>query len=531
MSFFKKFLTPVTASVNTRNSFPKQEEKTDVRPTEPTVASCYEPTFNTFSHEPDDMAAVHTVVRTDAADETANAVHDSASDPIMQVFGTETPVFFKDEEADTTDTTDTTSIPDSTDNAATAEADEMEDYFFHTLHDEFTKAYKSGNPTATVSPFFPARPNLAAAEDVDDVPFDPISDDEPAKTAESGNEFVFARETAEKPATEPLAEAFTEPKAMSPAEPFTEPEAVSPAEAFTKPEACTESGDNSVESEPQEKSDKQTFEVRTAAVPLTVHEEQPVSDCFPTPRPVSTPGSVTVASFFDDRGVLIESENSKEVVAPVESLAFNIAINYQLSRNFIRFLRETITKKQFTFKYYLNSLSQAERNACLALADTLYEHGLMPYREKSGNIIKGTLSSAPRFINFINGDFLELYAKCVAIGVVRKMAEKYGCDYEFYHNMVISKGSQQHELDIVFRVGEHVFWGEIKSGNFNPDEYRKLGLFLGVVPDRLIILAANKSNDVAASISYFNECFCANISTFKSSLYRMIDNAFGKEEN
>lgn len=248
------------------------------------------------------------------------------------------------------------------------------------------------------------------------------------------------------------------------------------------------------------------------------------------PEPVSTGKEITVESFFAGKGVVIESYNGKEAVAPVESLAYSIAIDYPYNKHFIRFLRDTITKKMFDFKYHLNSLTLPERNAAFHLADMLCRNKLITNYEKLGSTIKGTLSSAPRFINFINGDFMELYAKSVAVGIVSEAASKLDCDFEFYQNMIIAKGAQRHELDIVFRVGEHVFWGEIKSGDFNPDDYRKIGLFLGMVPDRLILLAANEPNDVVTSVSYFNECFCANVGSFKSSLIRMIAKAFGKEE-
>ena len=240
----------------------------------------------------------------------------------------------------------------------------------------------------------------------------------------------------------------------------------------------------------------------------------------------------TIASYFSEKGFELLLPDTDEVIAPVESLAFTIAINYPQTKPFIRFIRDNITKKAFDFTYSLNSSSPAERSSIVALAEKLNEFGIISnwFHNKSTNTIKGSISSAPRSINFINGDFMEIYAKCVTVGALKKAAEKYNCDYEIYHNVEIVKDNKKHELDIVFRVGEHIFWSEIKSSKFDPDEYRKLGILMGVVPDRLIMLAADKSNDAVMGISYFYEFYCANINTFKGSLIEMIDNAFRKED-
>lgn len=240
----------------------------------------------------------------------------------------------------------------------------------------------------------------------------------------------------------------------------------------------------------------------------------------------------TISSYFSSKGFDLFLSNNDETIAPIESLAFTIAINYPNTKSFIRFIRDNITKKTFDFTYSLNASSPAEKTSIVSLAEKLNEFGIISnwFYNKSANTIKGSISSAPRCINFINGDFMEMYAKCVTVGTLKKAAEKYNCDYEIYHNVEIVKDNQKHELDIVFRVGEHIFWSEIKSSKFNPDEYRKLGILMGVVPDRLILLAADKSNDAVNSISYFYEYYCANINTFKNSLIEMIDHAFCKED-
>lgn len=90
----------------------------------------------------------------------------------------------------------------------------------------------------------------------------------------------------------------------------------------------------------------------------------------------------------------------------------------------------------------------------------------------------------------------------------------------------------KHELDIVFRVGENVFWSEIKSGKFSDfDCYRKLGVLMGVNPDRHILLTAEKSDEAAEVISWFYQFYVSNIENFKKKLEEMIDKAFEGGKN
>lgn len=238
---------------------------------------------------------------------------------------------------------------------------------------------------------------------------------------------------------------------------------------------------------------------------------------------------VTIKSYFQDKGIDIEFVSGNLPAAPVEALAFDIAASYPQTRVFIRFIRENITRKKFEFVYVLTSHTSHERSSIISLAEKLNENGLIAnlFYSKINNTLRGTISTAPRCTNFINGDFLEIYARNAAREVIEKAAEKYGCSYEFYHNVLIHKDAEDHELDIVFRVGDQIFWGEIKSGKFNPDEYRKLGIFMDFVPDKLILLAADKSHEAAESITFFYEYYCSNISMFKATLNNMIEKAIG----
>ena len=267
---------------------------------------------------------------------------------------------------------------------------------------------------------------------------------------------------------------------------------------------------------PTEKAPETETKAEPENLPVTETEKEPFS----------------IKSYFADKGIELTFYNGKEPVAAIESLAFTIAINYPRTKPFIRFLRDCIVRKSFDFTYALTSFSPADKSAIVSLAEKLDEYGLIAYRNKGiiSSSIKGTVSTCPKCINFINGTFLELYAKSVTTGVIKKAAAAYGLDYEIHNNVMIKKDDEEHELDIVFRIGRHVFWEEVKSANLDADKYRKIGILMGVIPDRLILLAAEKTNEAAAGISDLYDYYCANINTFKHSLTEMTEKALKEDK-
>ena len=235
---------------------------------------------------------------------------------------------------------------------------------------------------------------------------------------------------------------------------------------------------------------------------------------------------MTIESYFAKKNITIESSTKKATPPVISSLSFNIANLYSHTKPFIQYIRECITKKNFQFTFNIKSFSSVQQQKMTELAYMLDEHGILSmvhHDVKSANIY-GRISSAPNIINFITGGFLEIFTRCVAVNVLKTSAEIYNCDYEILTNVkIVNAAGEKHELDVVIRLGENVFIIEAKSGKFDPDHYRKVGKTLGFVPDKLLLLAADKAPDLCDSISYFYEYYTANIETFRNSLIAMIN--------
>lgn len=242
---------------------------------------------------------------------------------------------------------------------------------------------------------------------------------------------------------------------------------------------------------------------------------------------------VTVESYFRSKEIEIDLSHSNGDIAPVEDLAMLLAMNYDKCKDFYKYLRAVIAKKKFDICYNTYPLTPEERVATNMVAEKLGKYGVISNLRIPDNSkeIVGRLSTAPRVINFLNGDYLEFYSRIAVMQIVEKIAKEKKCEYELYSNVIIKKDSEKHELDIVFRVGSEVFWAEIKSGKFSDfDCYRRLGVLMGVNPDKHILLSAEKTKEEAETISWFYQFYVANIHMFKEKVVEMIEHAFEEEK-
>jgi len=284
--------------------------------------------------------------------------------------------------------------------------------------------------------------------------------------------------------------------------------------------------------EPTTPTEPEKTEPASAPAEETPPHEEPAAEITPAKtEPVSEDGkAASVVSYFAQRGISTELSNKNTVfMPPVEKLAYKIAQTYDLTRPFIKAIRSSIVFQQFHIDYQLPTQKNI-RTAMINLANVLLAYQIIADLQITGNCVHASVSSAPKAINFINGDFMESYARCVISDAVKSKAEQYNCDYELYHNVYITKDGKLHELDLVFRIGGYVFWSEVKSAEFNADTYRKLGISLNLVPDRFIMLAATRSDDECEVIGYINDCFYANIDSLKTKTELMIDKAFNNSK-
>ena len=103
-----------------------------------------------------------------------------------------------------------------------------------------------------------------------------------------------------------------------------------------------------------------------------------------------------------------------------------------------------------------------------------------------------------------------------------------GLPFEVIANVHIQHEAtgEPHEIDLMFSIGEQVFGMEQKSGlNFSDyDHYRKIGEWLGIIPDHYLLLNSNLTEDYAVGcIQYFHRYYISSLANYQKVLKAMLE--------
>lgn len=242
-------------------------------------------------------------------------------------------------------------------------------------------------------------------------------------------------------------------------------------------------------------------------------------------RFIDADGHFDIQQYFHLRGWHISAFGDFEENIWIADFAEEMALAYHECHTFYKFLRSTITKKQFQFIYSLTEHSENEKNSIIHIATRMYAYGMfINFTVKNNESIYARISNAPKVVNFINGKFAEIFAVKRTLDVLFEIHEYHNCEYDIFPNTHIVSNEKEHELDIVFYFDEIVFWVEVKSGGFTDyNQYRELGIEIGVNPNRHLLLSVEISEDNSDSVGWFFDCFVANIENFDKKLQQMIE--------
>ena len=190
-------------------------------------------------------------------------------------------------------------------------------------------------------------------------------------------------------------------------------------------------------------------------------------------------------------------------IALIQDLLYEFRICYQENRNW--------------FKYSLKNKSQEERKSIAALL--LSMNGLINGLEisENNNLLEGTLLMTTTARHFLEGKFLELGVYEKTRRIIGSLAKRYQIDtYGVCRNVEIKNRTEcqtKNEFDIVIRFGDYFYILECKSGrNFKDwSLLYDLGKTYNIVPDRLMLVDPNMSEEKAETIEYFCEYYICNL--------------------
>lgn len=228
-------------------------------------------------------------------------------------------------------------------------------------------------------------------------------------------------------------------------------------------------------------------------------------------------------------------EEERKVPQSVIDMAVRMTDQIALIQDLLHKIRFCYQENRNWFKFSLKDKSQEEQVTIAALL--LSMNGLINGLEidENNKLLEGTLLMTTTARRFLEGKFLEIGVYKKTQKVVEDLAKRYQIDtYGVYRNVRIknrSKCQTKNEFDIVIRFGDYFYILECKSGRSFEDWARlyELGKNYNIVPDRLMLVDPNVSEEKAETIEYFCEYYICNLNG--DSLREKITQMLSKDHN
>ncbi len=211
-------------------------------------------------------------------------------------------------------------------------------------------------------------------------------------------------------------------------------------------------------------------------------------------------------------------EEERKVPQSVVDMAVRLTDQITLIQDLLYEFRMCYQENRNRFKFSLKDKSKEERKSIAALLlsmNGLIINGLE--LSESNNLLEGTLLMTTTARRFLEGKFLELGIYEKTRRIVGSLAKRNQiATYDVYRNVKIKNRSEclsKNEFDIVIRFGDYFYILECKSGrNFKDwSLLYDLGKTYNIVPDRLMLVDPNMSEEKAETIEYFYEYYICNL--------------------
>ena len=247
---------------------------------------------------------------------------------------------------------------------------------------------------------------------------------------------------------------------------------------------------------------------------------------------LSSSKSSIIDQHFVKNGYIVVESSTSQTIAGLKYLTYLIGENFSFTEPLLKEARKAICTPNAKGERTLHFTIEKNVSAFYhQFAGTLKQYGVFSKYFINGNTLTATISSVPRVINYLTGQWLEMYSAYILEDVVSEYAKAHDYKYEILMNVKVSSikscGVYAHEIDCVISVDDKCFAFEMKSGQF--DDY--LNLYntrkeLHFVPDRYLLLSTALDEKVAPTLQYFYEFYITGMDGFKNRLLEMIDKAF-----
>jgi hypothetical protein len=177
-----------------------------------------------------------------------------------------------------------------------------------------------------------------------------------------------------------------------------------------------------------------------------------------------------ILQFFQKHQIQIDvNQQALDTTGFFDEVAVQLGDHYQTLRIVSDKIKHIQQKGYTTVKIVLNKKSQKEIQAITRFCRDLYEYSFVAkyFYQKQEKIVRLTLQTSPKIVNFFNGEWMEWFVFMKLLDFFREKQLAAAC---LRNLSVIFQNEDKHELDVFFLINNEIpLCIECKTGEFRKD--------------------------------------------------------------
>ncbi|WP_339135323.1 MAG: DUF1887 family CARF protein [Candidatus Electrothrix sp. GW3-4] len=224
-----------------------------------------------------------------------------------------------------------------------------------------------------------------------------------------------------------------------------------------------------------------------------------------------------IVKFFQERHVQVNvNQQALDTTGFFDEVAVQLGDHYDTLRLVSDKIKYIQRKGYTTVKLTLNKKSQKDIKVITQFCKDLYDYSFVAkyFYQKQEKIVRLTLQTAPKIVNFFNGEWMEWFVFMKLLDFFREKDIPVAC---LRNLSVIFQNEDQHELDVFFLInGTIPLCIECKTGEFRKDieKYSVLKKRLKLDDGQFLICAVGLSDKQSQGLTSMYDVSFVNEKNF-----------------
>lgn len=232
-----------------------------------------------------------------------------------------------------------------------------------------------------------------------------------------------------------------------------------------------------------------------------------------------------IVKFFQERQIQVEvNEQALDTTGFFDEIAVQLGDNYNTLRLVSDKIKYIQRKGYTTVKLTLNKKSQKDIKTITRFCKDLYDYSFVVkyFYQKQEKIVRLTLQTAPKIVNFFNGEWMEWFVFMKLLDFFQEKQLPVAC----LRNLSVKfQNEDQHELDVFFLInGTTPLCIECKTGEFRKDieKYSVLQKRLKLDKGQFLICAVGLSDKQSQGLTSMYDLSFVNEKNFLQQIESII---------